>query len=96
MGDPTLIHRIEHYLRTGEKLPEPTLEEKVEMIKLHINEEIKLRGENVGIKFVRKFYPYYISGLKNAAKVRQALVTEDNYNKIMTILDELPLLCKSV
>lgn len=96
MGDPTLIHRIEHYLQTGEKLPEPTLEEKVEMIKLHINEEIKLRGENVGIKFVRKFYPYYISGLKNAAKVRQALVTEDDYNKIMTILDELPLLCKSV
>ena len=41
MGDPTLISRIEHYLKTGEKLPEPSLEQKIEMIKIHINEEIK-------------------------------------------------------
>ncbi len=96
MGDPTLISRIEHYLKTGEKLPEPSLEQKIEMIKIHIDEEIKLRGENVGIKFVRKFYPYYIAGLKNAAKIRSVLVTEDNYNKIMAILNELPSLCKPV
>lgn len=96
MGDPTLISRIEHYLKTGEKLPEPSLKQKIEMIKIHIDEEIKLRGENVGIKFVRKFYPYYIAGLKNAAKIRSVLVTEDNYNKIMAILNELPSLCKSV
>lgn len=96
MGDPTLIYRIEHYLHTGEKLPAPTIEEKVEIIKTHINEEIALRGENVGIKFVRKFYPYYIAGLKNAAKVRSLLVTEDSYEKIMAILNELPYICYSL
>lgn len=96
MGDPTLIYRIEHYLHTGEKLPAPTIEEKVEIIKTHINEEIALRGENVGIKFVRKFYPYYIAGLKNAAKVRSLLVTEDSYEKIMAILNELPSICYSL
>ena len=96
MGDPTLIYRIEHYLHTGEKLPNPTIEEKVEIIKTHINEEIALRGENVGIKFVRKFYPYYIAGLKNAAKVRSLLVTEDSYEKIMAILNELPSVCYSL
>ncbi len=96
MGDPSLIHRIEHYLHTGEKLPIPSLEEKIEMLKEHIDEEIKLRGENVGIKFCRKFYPYYISGIKNAAKIRSLLVVEEDYNKIMTVLNELPLLCKSI
>lgn len=96
MGDPTLIHRIEHCLRTGEKLSAPSLEEKIEMLKEHIDEEIKLRGENVGIKFCRKFYPYYISGIKNAAKIRSVLVVEEDYKKITAILNELPLLCKSV
>lgn len=91
MGDPTLIGRIEHYFAKGEKLPEPSLEEKIAMLRCHLDEEIALRGKNVGIKFVRKFYPYYIAGIKNAAKVRSILVTEDSYEKIQ---DTLNILCK--
>lgn len=83
IGDPTLIYRIEHYLKTGEKLPAPTMEEKLDILKEHLNMEIKLRGESLGIKFVRKFYPYYIAGVKNAAKIRGILVLEDNYANII-------------
>lgn len=89
IGDPTLIYRIENYLATGEKLPPPTLPEKLEMLKEHLDLEIKLRGESLGIKFMRKFYPYYIAGIKNAAKVRGILVLEDNYEKIITTIDSL-------
>ena len=89
MGDPTLLFRIEHYLHTGEKLPVPSLEERISMLKTHLDEEIKLRGENIGIKFCRKFYPYYIAGIKNAAKIRSILVTEDNYDNIIKTLDLL-------
>lgn len=89
MGDPTLLYRIEHYLHTGEKLPLPSLEERISMLKTHLDEEIKLRGENIGIKFCRKFYPYYIAGIKNAAKIRSILVTEDNYDNIIKTLDLL-------
>lgn len=89
LGDPTLLYRIEHFFHTGERLPVPSLEEKISMLKLHLDEEIKLRGEKVGIKFFRKFYPYYISGIKNAAKVRSVLVTEDNYDNIFKTLDLL-------
>ena len=93
MGDPTLIGRIEHFFATGEKLPEPTLDEKIEILKEHLNQEIALRGENVGIKFFRKFYPCYIAGVKNAAKVRSVLVREENYEIIMSLLDSV-LVCK--
>lgn len=93
MGDPTLIGRIEHFFTTGEKLPEPTLDEKIEILKEHLNQEIALRGENVGIKFFRKFYPCYIAGIKNAAKVRSVLVREENYEIIMSLLDSV-LVCK--
>ena len=86
IGDPTLIARIEHYLKTGEKLPIPPLEERVEMLKFHLDEEIKLRGENVAIKFMRKFYPYYLAGFKNAKVLRSKLVLEEDYDKIIELL----------
>lgn len=93
MGDPTLIGRIEHYFATGEKLPEPSIEEKIEILKTHLDGEIELRGEKVGIKFFRKFYPYYIAGIKNAAKIRSVLVTEEDYGKIISTLTTLLQVC---
>lgn len=89
LGDVTLISRIEHYVKTGKILPQQTLEEKIKTIKKHLDEEITLRGEDVGIKFTRKFYPYYISGIKNAAKYRAELVTEDKYENIIKKLDSI-------
>lgn len=93
LGDVTLIARIEHYLLTGEKFPPLTLEERIETLKIHLDEEIKLRGEDIGIKFTRKFYPYYINGIKNAAKYRAELVLEDDYKKIIKTLDEICYSC---
>ena len=87
LGDPGLIYRIEHYLETGKKLPAPTTKEKIEILKLHLDEEIKLRGEKTGIKFFRKFYPYYISGIPNASKYRSVIVLEEDYKKIISYLD---------
>lgn len=89
IGDPTLIARIAHNLKTGEKIPVPPLEERVEMLKFHLDEEIKLRGENVAIKFMRKFYPYYLAGFKNAKVLRSQLVIEESYDKIMYMLNNL-------
>ena len=87
LGDPTLIGRVAHYLKTGEKLPEPSLDEKLDMMKWHLDEEIKLRGEAVAIKFFRKFYPYYIAGIRNASKIRGVMVVEDDYNKILEYIE---------
>lgn len=87
IGNPDLLYRIEHYFKTGEKLPEMQLAEKIELLKEHIDEEIKLRGENVGLKFVRKFYPYYINSIKNASKYRAELVLENDYDVVIKKLD---------
>lgn len=87
LGDPTLIGRIEKYFATGEIVPEPTLDEKLDMMRVHLDEEIKLRGENLAIKFFRKFYPFYISGIRNAAKIRSVMVVEDDYKKILEYIE---------
>ena len=88
-GDPSLLGRISHYIKTGEKLPPPTIEEKAEILKKHLDDEITLRGENVGIKFMRKFYPYYLAGFPNAKNLRSKLVVEENYDRIIKTIEEL-------
>lgn len=89
LGDATLLGRISHFLKTGEKTDAPDIEMRAEMLKRHLDDEIKLRGENVGIKFMRKFYPYYLAGFKNAKQLRTKLVLEENYDNIIKYLDEL-------
>ena len=87
LGDPSLLYRIEMYLNTGKYLPPPSLEKKIEGMKKHLLKEVEFRGETVGIKFVRKFYPYYINGFQGASRLRNELVLNDNLEDILKKLD---------
>lgn len=89
LGDLSLIARVEHYFKTGEKLPPPTIEERIEQARAHLNYEIEMRGENVGIKFMRKFYPYYISKIHQATKLRAKLMVSEDIKEIYNILDTI-------
>ncbi len=89
LGDVTLIGRVEKYLNTGVYLPPPTIEEKIEGMKKHLLKEVEFRGEDVGIKFVRKFYPYYVNGFPGASKYRGELVLTDNLQRILELLDDV-------
>ena len=91
MGDLSLIHRVEEYLLSGNYIQSPPLEEKISMLKKHLDAEIAFRGEENGIKFFRKFYPCYIRGIRGGADYRHQLVTELDYKKIVLILDEILL-----
>lgn len=89
LGDPELISRIEHYFKTGEILPLPTIERRVEMAKLHLEREIQFRGEIHGIRYTRKFFAYYIRNIKNAAVYRSELVRMSDRQEILTTLDRI-------
>ncbi len=95
LGDVTLISRIEKYLNKGEYLPPPTLEQKILDMKKHLMREIEFRGEDVGIKFVRKFYPYYVNGFQGASRCRGELVMLDNLKDIISLLDSIMLANKA-
>ena len=89
MGDFTLPYRIERYFESGEIIDEPDLKAKIEMLKLHLKQEVEFMGEKNGIKFMRKFYTYYISSVKNASKYRSMLVTLEKESEILEVLDEI-------
>ncbi len=91
LGDVTLPYRVEHFLETGERLKPPTFDEKLDTLTRHLEAEISLRGEDVGIKCIRKLYGYYISGVRNAAKYRAELVRIDDYGEMLKALKQIRL-----
>ena len=89
MGDLSLLYRCDKYIKDGEYIPEPSLKEKINMLRKHLDMQIAFRGEDVGIKFFRKFYPSYIRNIRGGADYRHRLVTELNYDNIISILNEI-------
>jgi tRNA-dihydrouridine synthase B len=92
LGDTSLISRIETYLSKGIYLPKPTLEEKIEGMKQHLLKEVEFRGEDVGLKYVRKFYPYYVNGFSGASKYRGELVLLNDLKSILALLNQISLI----
>lgn len=86
MGNPWLFKRIEHYMETGEILPEPTAEERMAVLKRHIHLLCEYKGESVGMREARKYASWYIKGMRGAAEFRREcgeLTTETDLENLI-------------
>ena len=84
-GNPWIFKRILHYLKTGELLPEPTAQERVEKALRHSQMLIAYKGEYVGIREMRKHMAWYMKGFPGAAELRGKL----NYAETMAEMEAL-------
>ena len=87
MGNPWMLKRTEHYLETGELLPEATPEQKIEMAKDHLNRLVDLKGEYVGVREFRGLSTHYIKGIPRAARTKVALVEAETLDEMNDIFD---------
>ena len=87
MGNPWMLTRTEHYLETGELLPEATPEQKIKMAKDHLNRLVDLKGEYVGVREFRGLSTYYIKGIPRAARTKVALVEAETLDEMNEIFD---------
>ena len=69
-GRPWVFAEIRHYLETGEKLPEPGIKERMEIMLKHCGYLCRYKGEVRGMKEARKNVAWYVKGLPNSAKLR--------------------------
>ena len=72
-GKPWLISQIAHFLKSGEKLPDPSLKIQLNVVLDHYDEIIEHYGEEIGIKIARKHLGWYSSGLPNSGEFRAAI-----------------------
>ena len=86
-GNPWIFREILHYLKTGEKLPKPTNEEKLEIIKKHIELAVKEKGE-IAVKELRKHIAWYTKNLKNSSEFRNKINTIEQEDELINYIDE--------
>ena len=69
-GRPWVFEQVKRYFETGELLEEPDTEEKARIMLEHGHLLCELKGEEQGIKEMRKNVAWYVKGLPNSAKIR--------------------------
>ena len=87
LGNPWIFEKIRYYLETGKKLPNKTLEEKLEIIKEHLSLELEEKGEYTGIREFRKHIAYYTKGLPNSSEFRSKINFLESKNEVISALD---------
>lgn len=86
IGYPWIFREIKHYLKTGELCSPPTLEERIEVCKTHLQKSIEWKGDVLGILEMRRHYTNYFKGMANFKDYRMKLVTTDKYSEILDTL----------
>ena len=86
-GNPWIFKRINHYMQTGEILPEPTLEEKINAAKKHLKLAVEEHGEYVAVREMRKHIAWYLKGLRNSARVRDEINKIESYEEVVNKLE---------
>jgi nifR3 family TIM-barrel protein len=89
IGYPWIFREIKHYLKTGEHLAPPTIEERVAVINAHLKESIRWKGLVPGINEMRRHYGNYLKGLPNIKEFRQKLVTLSMPEDIEAVLNDI-------
>ena len=87
-GNPWIFNRINHYMKTGEILPEPTLEEKITTAIKHMNLAVAEHGDYVAVREMRKHIGWYLKGLKNSAKYRDQINKITDYKEVIAMLED--------
>ena len=72
--DPWIFRRTDHYLRTGELLPEPTFAERVRVLRTHFDRYCEFYGDEQGPRLFRRVAPWYAKRF-GPAKVFKRRVT---------------------
>ena len=87
-GNPWIFKNIKYYLETGNKLPKPTNEEKLDVIKRHIELAVKEKNEEIAVKELRKHISWYTKNLKNSSEFRYNVNKIENKEELIKYLDE--------
>ena len=89
IGYPWIFREIKHYFSTGELLPRPSLDERIQVFKKHLDFSTHWKGLRVGIAEMRRHYSNYFRGIPHIKIYRAKLVTCDSYEEILSTVDEI-------
>ncbi|MFY0626185.1 MAG: tRNA dihydrouridine synthase DusB [Reichenbachiella sp.] len=89
IGNPWFFNEIKHFLATGESLEKPSLEERIKVVKSHLDFSIEWKGDKKGIFEMRRHYTNYFRGIRDFKPYRTRLVESPTYDDTISILNEI-------
>ncbi|MEO0707396.1 MAG: tRNA dihydrouridine synthase DusB [Cyanobacteria bacterium J06649_5] len=95
LGYPYLVGEIDHFLKTGERLPAPSPVEKLECAREHLIMLWEYKGIR-GIRQARKHMAWYAKDFKGAADLRDRLCQVEAVEQGTQLLDEAILRLRSL
>ncbi len=87
IGYPWFFREVKHYFATGQTLPPPTIEERLEVIRQHLRASVTWKGPRIGIFEMRRHYANYLKGIDNIKPLRSKLVMLNTMEEIEETLE---------
>lgn len=92
MGNPWIFKRVQNLINGQEDIV-PSFEEVILMAIRHLNMNCKIKGENIGVREMRKHISWYLKGMKDSNEVKNKINTtltrEDMESTLLNYLDRL-------
>lgn len=95
IGNPWVFREIKHFVKTGQHMAGPTLFERLEACKTHLDKSLEWKGPIVGLVEMRRHYANYFKGIPHFKEYRMRLVSCMDVVEIQDIFHELELLFNS-
>jgi len=89
IGYPWIFNEIKHFVKTGQLLPKPSIINRVQVCKNHLQKSIEWKGEKLGVVEMRNHYANYFKGIANFKDIRIKLVTLNKSEDLFLVLDEI-------
>lgn len=89
IGSPWIFNEVKHFVKTGEILPLPTIEERIKVCKEHLLFSMKWKGEKLGILEMRRHYANYLKGFPNIKEFRLLLVQAETWDALQIIFENI-------
>lgn len=87
IGYPWFFNEVKHYFKTGEHLAGPTIAERTEMARRHLQMAIDWKGEHLGVVETRRHYTNYFKGIPHFKEHRLKMVTSDDPKDVFAAFD---------
>lgn len=89
IGNPWIFSQIKHYLKNGEELPPPDLQQRIEAVKNHATWSVEWKGERTGLLEMRQHYSNYFRGIPNFKIYKTQLLSALTLEELNQIFDNL-------
>jgi len=89
IGNPWFFNEVKTYLNEGFIIPEPSLQEKLDVVREHLDFSIRWKGERLGLLEMRRHYARYFKGIQDFKKYRTQLVTIENKEELFSLLNTI-------